>query len=116
MPTLLIVDDESSIRYAMERGLRIEGLKIITTETAQAGIDAVNYHRPDVVICDIRLPDMSGLDAFHKMREIDPHLPIIIITAHATTDSAIEAMKRGAFDYILKPYDLNELKEAVSKF
>ncbi len=115
MPTLLIVDDESSIRYAMERGLRIEGLKIITTETAQAGIDAVNYHRPDVVICDIRLPDMSGLDAFHKMREIDAHLPIIIITAHATTDSAIEAMKRGAFDYILKPYDLNELKEAVFK-
>ena len=115
MPNLLIVDDEFSIRYAMEKGLRAEGLKIITTETAQAGIDAVNYHRPDVVICDIRLPDMSGLDAFHKMREIDPHIPIIIITAHATTDSAIEAMKRGAFDYILKPYDLNELKEAVSK-
>jgi two-component system nitrogen regulation response regulator GlnG len=115
MPTLLIVDDESSIRYAMEKGLRAQGLRILTTETAQAGIDAVGYHRPDVVVCDIRLPDMSGLDAFQKMREIDPHLPVIIITAHATTDTAIEAMKRGAFDYILKPYDLNELKDAVLK-
>lgn len=115
MTTLLIVDDESSIRYAMERGLRTEGLRILTTETAQAGIEAVNHHRPDVVVCDIRLPDMSGLDAFQKMRDIDPHLPVIIITAHATTDTAIEAMKRGAFDYILKPYDLNELKEAVNK-
>ncbi len=115
MTTLLIVDDESSIRYAMEKGLRTEGLKILTSETAQAGIEAVNYHRPDVVVCDIRLPDMSGLDAFQKMREIDPHLPVIIITAHATTDTAIEAMKRGAFDYLLKPYDLNELKEAVNK-
>ncbi len=115
MPTLLIVDDESSIRYAMERGLRSEGMKIITAETAQSGIDAVNHHRPDVVVCDIRLPDMSGLDAFQKMRELDPHLPVIIITAHATTDTAIEAMKRGAFDYILKPYDLGELKEAIAK-
>ena len=57
MPTLLIVDDESSIRYAMEKGLRAEGLKIVTTETAQAGIDAVNYHRPDVVVCDGVRPD-----------------------------------------------------------
>ncbi len=83
MTTLLIVDDESSIRYAMEKGLRTEGLRILTSETAQAGIEAVNHYRPDVVVCDIRLPDLSGLDAFQKMREIDPHLPVIIITAHA---------------------------------
>ena len=115
MPTLLLVDDEPSVLYAMEKGLRAENLKIFSVETAKAGIQAVCDHHPDVVVCDVRLPDMSGLDAFQRMREVDPHLPVIIITAHATTDTAIEAMKRGAFEYLLKPYDLNELKETVAK-
>lgn len=115
MPTLLLVDDEPSVLYAMEKGLRAENLKILSVETAKAGIQVVRDHRPDAVVCDVRLPDMSGLDAFQKMREIDPHLPVIIITAHASTDTAIEAMKRGAFEYLLKPYDLSELKETVSK-
>ena len=115
MPTILLVDDEPSVLYAMEKGLRAENLRILSVETAKAGIQAVLDHRPDAVVCDVRLPDMSGLDAFQKMREIDPHLPVIIITAHATTDTAIEAMKRGAFEYLLKPYDLNELKETVKK-
>jgi DNA-binding NtrC family response regulator len=115
MPTLLLVDDEPNVLYAMEKGLKTENLTIVSVETAKAGIQAVRDRRPDAVVCDVRLPDMSGLDAFQKMREIDPHLPVIIITAHATTETAIEAMKRGAFEYLLKPYDLNELKTTVEK-
>ncbi len=115
MPTLLLVDDEPSVLYAMEKGLRTKNLTILSVETAKAGIQAVRDHRPDAVVCDVRLPDMSGLDAFQRMREIDPQLPVIIVTAHATTDTAIEAMKRGAFEYLLKPYNLDELKATVAK-
>ena len=115
MPTLLIVDDERNVLYSLEKCLRADDLRIISAQTAKAGVDAVRSQQPDVVICDVRLPDMSGLDAFQQMREIDPRLPVIIITAHATTETAIEAMKRGAFDYLLKPYDLTEMRQVVAK-
>jgi nitrogen regulation protein NR(I) len=114
MPSILLVDDEPNVLYSLEKCLRQDGLTILTAQTATDGIEAVSAHDPDVVICDVRLPDMSGLDAFLKMREIDPRLPVIIITAHAATDVAIEAMKRGAFDYLPKPYDLTELKQTVA--
>ena len=70
---------------------------------------------PDAVLLDVRLPDMSGLDAFDEIRQHDPRMPVVIITAHATTETAIEAMKRGAFEYLLKPLDLPELRDVVSK-
>ncbi|MCA9028187.1 MAG: sigma-54-dependent Fis family transcriptional regulator [Planctomycetaceae bacterium] len=113
MPTLLIVDDESSVRFLLAKHLGTDEIDVITAETANEGIALVEQHRPDAVILDVRLPDMSGLDAFNEMRARDVHLPVIIITAHATTEMAIEAMKRGAFEYLLKPLDLNELREKV---
>jgi nitrogen regulation protein NR(I) len=115
MPTILLVDDEPNVLYSLEKCLRGDETQIITAGTARDGIEAVRQQQPDVVICDVHLPDMSGLDAFLKMREIDPRLPVIIITAHASTDVAIEAMKRGAFDYLPKPYDLAELQQTVAR-
>ena len=64
---------------------------------------------------DVRLPDMSGLDAFDKIHAIDPRLPVIIITAFSTTETAIEAMKRGAYEYLLKPVELDRLREVVDQ-
>src|SRR5262249_49872180 len=64
---------------------------------------------------DVRLTDMSGLDAFDQMRRLDPHLPVIVITAFAATETAIEAMKRGAFEYLLKPVDFHQLQEVVAR-
>jgi len=113
MPKILLIDDEPNVLYSLEKCLREEGTEFLTAETATAGIELVREQQPDVVICDVRLPDLSGLDAFLRMREIEPRLPVIIITAHASTDVAIEAMKRGAFDYLPKPYDLDELKQTV---
>lgn len=115
MPTLLIVDDERNVLYSLEKSLKSDELEILTAQTAREGIELVRSRHPDAVICDVRLPDISGLDAFEQMRELDPRLPVIIITAHTTTDTAIEAMKRGAFDYLLKPYELTELRAAVGK-
>ncbi len=113
MPTLLIVDDERNVRYALEKSFRSDRLRVVTAATAKEGIQRVRDDHPDAVILDLRLPDMSGLDAFRIMREDDPRLPVILITAHATAETAIEAMKRGAFDYFVKPYDLGELRKAV---
>ncbi len=72
-------------------------------------------HDPDAVVLDVKLPDMSGLEVFDGVRAIDPRLPVVVITAHGTTDTAIEATKRGAFDYLLKPVDLHHLREVVGR-
>lgn len=115
MRKLLIVDDEANVLYSLERGLQSDSFEIITARTARQGIEFVRQAQPAAAIFDVRLPDMSGLDAFDLVRKIDARLPVIVITAHATSDIAIEAMKRGAFDYLLKPVDLHQLREVVQK-
>jgi nitrogen regulation protein NR(I) len=115
MPTLLIVDDERNVLYALERGLRADGLRIVTAPSGTAGIELVRGEKPDAVLLDVRLPDRSGLDVLRELRQIDPKLPVIIMTTHGTADTAIEAMQRGAFDYVLKPWDLEELTDLVDK-
>ena len=115
MPKLLIVDDEPNVLYLLEKSLRSEKWDVVTASTGQQAIQSVEQSQPDAVLIDVRLPDMSGLDAFGRMREIDPRLPVIIMTAHATTETAIEAMKRGAFEYLLKPLDVHQLRDVVSQ-
>ncbi|MCE9560758.1 MAG: sigma-54 dependent transcriptional regulator [Planctomycetes bacterium] len=115
MPKLLIVDDEPGILYSLSAALERDNTTVVTAQTARLGLAAVAKEKPDAVILDVRLPDMSGLDAFNSIRTMDPHLPVIIVTAHGDTDTAIEAMKRGAFEYLLKPIDLHQLDELVSK-
>jgi nitrogen regulation protein NR(I) len=115
MPTLLIVDDEPNVVYSLAKIFRSKALDVITAGRAGQAIDMVEKQRPDAVILDVRLPDMSGLDAFQRICQIDPRLPVIIVTAYATTETAIEAMKRGAFEYLLKPIDLHELRDVVEK-
>jgi two-component system nitrogen regulation response regulator GlnG len=115
MPTLLIVDDERNVLYALEKGLRADGLRIVTAQTGKAGIDAFKWESPDAVLLDIRLPDLSGLDVLQQLRQLDPKLPVIVMTTHGTADTAIQAIQRGAFDYLLKPWDLDELTDLVNK-
>jgi two-component system nitrogen regulation response regulator GlnG len=114
MQTLLIVDDEPNVCYSLEKVLASAKLRIVTAGTAEDGIEAVRREGPDAVILDVRLPDMSGLDAYQQIRQIDARLPVIIITAHGTTDTAIEAMKLGALEYLLKPLDVGQLREVVA--
>lgn len=115
MPKLLIVDDEPNLLYSLEKVLRSPALEIITAETARDGIEQVRESKPDVVILDVRLPDMSGLDAFSKMSAIDPRLPVIMITAYSTMETAIEATKRGAYEYLLKPVAFDLLRGVVQR-
>jgi two-component system nitrogen regulation response regulator GlnG len=115
MPRLLVIDDEPNVLYSLEKSLRSDALEVITASTGKEGIDLARRQRPDAVLLDVRLSDMSGLEAFDRLREIDPRLPILVITAYTTTDTAIEAMKRGAFEYLLKPVDFHHLRELVTK-
>lgn len=113
MPTLLVVDDEANVRYSLERSLCNPTLRVVTAPCAKDGIELAETERPDAVLLDVRLPDMSGLDAFERIHAVDARIPVIIMTAYSTTETAIEAMKRGAFEYLLKPVDLRQLRETV---
>lgn len=115
MPRLLVIDDEPNVLYSLQKSLASETLDVVTAKTGKEGIERLVNVLPDAVIVDVRLPDMSGLDAYDRIRQIDPRLPVIVITAFAKTETAIEAMRRGAFEYLLKPVDFRRLREVVEK-
>ncbi|APZ93717.1 sigma-54-dependent transcriptional regulator [Fuerstiella marisgermanici] len=115
MAQLLVIDDEPSILHAFRRVFDDPQLELLTAETAAAGEHIVREDLPDVVVLDLNLPDRSGLQCFERIKEIDPRIPVIFITGHGTVESAIEATKHGAFDYLFKPLELSELKAIVAK-
>ena len=115
MRTLLVIDDEPNIVYSFKSTLTSPQLSVITAGTAREGLELVKVNRPDVVMLDVRLPDLSGLQAYERIRAIDERIPVIIMTAFAKTETAIEAMRLGAFEYLVKPVDLRRLREVVAK-
>jgi two-component system nitrogen regulation response regulator GlnG len=115
MPSLLVVDDEPNVLYSLEKSLKSDSLEVVTASTGREGIGVVERRAPDAVLLDVRLGDMSGLEAFDAIHRIDPRLPVIFITAFATTEMAIEAMKRGAFEFLLKPVDFHQLREVLGR-
>ena len=106
MNTILIIDDDDQLRQSFFKLLKEEGYDVRAAASGEAGIEEVTRERPDLVVLDVKLPGMDGLETFGHIREIDATLPVIIMTAYGTTDTAIEATKLGAFDYILKPFDI----------
>jgi two-component system, NtrC family, nitrogen regulation response regulator GlnG len=115
MAKLLVIDDESSIRFSIDQVFAEESVDVLGAETAAEGLQLAAEESPDVILLDIRLGDQSGLDVFHDLRRIDPKFLIIFITGHGTTDTAIETMKLGAYDYLVKPFDADQLKQVVTQ-
>jgi nitrogen regulation protein NR(I) len=115
MGNILIVDDEPQIRQSFEKILTAEGYTVKTASSGEAAISLVKAAVPDLVIMDVRMPGMSGLEAFRAIHEIEPKLPVIIMTAYGTTDTAIEATKLGAFEYILKPPETPDILALISQ-
>src|SRR6516165_4970414 len=115
MPMLLVVDDEPPILTAFRRAFRDFPLEVRTAETAHEGLELARQYRPDVIILDVQLPDMSGLEALRTLRTFDARSPVILITGKSTTDTAIEAMKLGAYEYLLKPLELAQLRQVVER-
>ena len=114
MEKILIVDDDADIRRAFRRNLEREDLQVIDASSGEEAIKRVAMERPDLLMMDIRMGATSGLDTLRKLRELDPKLTIIMMTAYGTTQTAIEAMKLGAYDYVLKPLDVPKLKMLIA--
>ncbi len=115
MPTLLVVDDEPAIQHAFQRAFRGGELVLRSASSAAEAVEAVARERPDVVLLDVRLTDATGLETYHRLRAVDARVPVILVTGHGTTELAIEAMKAGAYEYLLKPLELNELRAVVER-
>jgi two-component system nitrogen regulation response regulator GlnG len=115
MPTLLVIDDEPSVQYAFRRVFGDERVTVLAAQTVAEGRRRAAADRPDVIVLDIQLPDGSGLDLFRQLHADDPKRPVLFITAHGTTETAIEAMKGGAFDYLVKPLDLDRLSALLGR-
>jgi two-component system nitrogen regulation response regulator GlnG len=115
MARLLVVDDEPNVLYSIQKAFQSEALTVEVAQTGRQGLELVQSSRPDAVILDVRLGDASGIEVFDKIRALDARLPVIIITAYAASETAIEATKRGAFEYLLKPVDFHLLREVVAR-
>lgn len=109
MPRILIIDDEKSIRNTLKEILEYEGYIVDEAQDGPSGIERLNQENYDVVLCDIKMPKMDGLEVLSKAQEISPDTPFIVISGHGTIETAVEATKKGAFDFIAKPPDLNRL-------
>ena len=113
--TILIIDDDDQLRKSFERLLSEEGYFIESAPSGEEGLKRVQAKIPDVVILDMRLPGMNGFETFQAIHDIEPKLPIIMMTAYGTTETAIEATKMGAFDYILKPFDIPDMLKVLEQ-
>jgi len=107
---ILVVDDEASMRQLMEIALSKEGYQVTAAESAGKARELFGERSFDLVISDIKLPDLSGVEVLRQVRQTAPDTPVIMITAYASTDTAVEALRLGAYDYITKPFKIDELK------
>src|SRR5690242_10722959 len=115
MANILVIDDETSILHAFRRAFNDPDDVLLTASSATEGLELVSRDRPDVIVLDLNLPDMSGLDVYDRIRRTDARIPVIFITGQGTTETAIEAMKQGAFDYLTKPLELARVRELVER-
>ena len=119
MATILIIDDEKAIRKTLTEILSYEGYKIDEASDGEEGLKRFSEKAYDIVLCDIKMPKVDGIEFLEKAREINGDVPVIMISGHGNIDTAVEAVKKGAFDYISKPPDLNRLlitlRNAVDK-
>lgn len=114
-PIVIAIDDDRSVLMLVERALGEEGYEVATFETASEGLAAIQDQRPAVVLLDIMLQETNGLELFSSIREIDVKLPVVFITATADSETAIDAIQLGGFDYIPKPLDLAHLELSLQE-
>ncbi len=115
MPTVLIVEDEAKMRRLLELDLADAGLQTVSAPDAETGLKLFRENAVDLIVTDLKLPGMSGLDFLQAVKHASSALPVIVMTAFGTVETAVEAMKAGASDYVLKPFSLAELRMVVQK-
>jgi two-component system, NtrC family, response regulator AtoC len=112
---VLIVDDEPNLRKILSAQLSRDGYDVMTAEDGERGLAMLKEHHIDLVITDLKMPKVDGMTLLKRALEEEPDLPIVLITAHGTIDTAVEALKSGAFDFVTKPFDKDEVRQIVSK-
>ena len=112
-PKILIIDDDDGLRYSLKRVLSGRNYDVLEADSGEAGLLVAEQHSPQVILLDNRMPGMSGIEALQHLRCANPNAMIILMTAYGTTQTTIEAMKFGAFDYIMKPFDLKKILALV---
>src|SRR5213078_355734 len=114
MSKLLLIDDESDVQYSFQRIFDSAEMELATASSGEEGLKLIPKIRPDLVMMDVRMGGITGLETLRRIRQMDSKLLVILMTAYGTTQTAIEAMKLGAYDYLLKPFDVPKLKESVA--
>src|SRR5687768_12727735 len=114
MDKLLLVDDEADVQYSFRRILDSSEIELTTASSGEEALATIPRLKPDLVMMDVRMGGLTGLETLKRLRQIDSKVPVIMMTAYGTTQTAIEAMKLGAYDYLLKPFDVPKLKDLVN--
>jgi two-component system nitrogen regulation response regulator GlnG len=112
---IFVIDDDSSIRWVLDKALAAAGLEVACFESADAALQAINSEEPSVIVTDIRMPGMDGLELLERIGALYTDVPVIIMTAHSDLDSAVAAFKGGAFEYLPKPFDVDEAVALVTR-
>jgi len=114
LPQILVIDDEIGPRESLRMLLK-PNYQVHTAENVDAGLRILREKSPDVIISDIRMPGTNGIDGLRKIRELDPHVAVIMLTGFGALDTAKEALRLGANDYISKPFDAREMREVIGR-
>ncbi len=115
MEEILVIDDEKKMHRILQLSLEGIGCRVLTADSGLEGVELARDHLPSLVITDMKMPGMSGMEVLEEIKKIDEQIPVIIMTAYGTVQTAVDAMKAGAFDYILKPFDISEMEVITQK-
>jgi DNA-binding NtrC family response regulator len=112
-PKILVVDDEERFRLTLAKLLKVRGLDVTTLGSGQEALEALRHDPFDVIVLDVRMPGMNGIETLAEIKKINPLVEVIILTGHASVDAAVDIMKLGGYDYLLKPCSLEELTDKI---
>ena len=114
-PVILVIDDEESMRDSCSQLLEKDGFLTGTAEDGSVGLEKIKEAKPDLVLIDLKMPGISGMEVLEKIKEIDPNIIPVVITGYSTVESAVEAMKKGAYDFLPKPFTPEELRIIIRR-
>src|SRR5438093_13687883 len=115
MDKLLLIDDEADVQYSFRRIFNTPDIELTTAASGEEGLKLIPKIKPDLVIMDVRMGGITGLETLRRIRQIDSRLLVILMTAYGTTPTAIEAMKLSAYDYLLNPFYVPKFKDIITK-
>ncbi|MCL4220528.1 MAG: sigma-54 dependent transcriptional regulator [Phycisphaerales bacterium] len=115
MSTILVVDDKEMMRDSVAGTLRRAGFDVVVADNAQTALEQIRHARPDMVVSDLKMPGMTGIDLLERIRQVDEELPVVLMTAFGSIETAVDAMRHGAFDYLTKPFEGDELIITVKR-